>query len=90
MSTGSLRAALEQAPPTREQIAGYRADDARMASTAVAAAGLLQTPTQARYRVVLDERSAAVGPTVEERIAYLIELQRRGGRWLVTAFTVTP
>lgn len=90
LSSGSLRRALEQAPPTGEQIAVYRADDARLEATALAATRLLQTRTQARYRLVLDERSVAAGQTAQERATYLLELQRRSGHWLVAAFTVEP
>ncbi|MDQ3677209.1 MAG: hypothetical protein M3401_10470 [Actinomycetota bacterium] len=90
LSTGSLRRALRRAPPTREQIAAYRADAARLEATALSATSLLDSPTQSRYRFVLDERSVAAGQTVQEHTTYLIELHRRGGHWLVTAFTVQP
>lgn len=90
LSTGSLRRALEGAPPTRGQIAAYHADDARLEATALAAISLLQTTTQARYRLTLDERSVAAGQTIQQRVTYLLELQRRGGRWLVAAFTIEP
>jgi len=90
LSTGSLRRALQQAPPTREQLAGYRADDASLEATALSATSLLDSPTQARYRLVLDERSVAAGQTVQEHATYLIELHHRGGHWLVSAFTVQP
>jgi hypothetical protein len=90
LSTGSLRRALKRAPPTREQIAGYRTDQARLDAAALAVTSLLQTSSQARYRIVLDERSIAAGQAVEQRASYLVDLQRHGGRWLVAAFTVQP
>lgn len=90
LSTGPLHRALQQAAPTRAQTAAYRADGARLEATLVAAAGLLQAPTQARYRFALDERSVAADETVRQRASYLVELRRHRGRWSVTAFTVEP
>ena len=88
LSTGSLRSALQDAAPTREQLAAYRADNARQDATVVAASRLVKSPTQARYELVLDERSAAAGQTVHQRTAYVVELQRRDGAWRVTSFSV--
>ena len=90
LSSGSLRRALLDAAPTREQFAAYRADSTRLDATVVAATGLVESSTQARYELVLDERSAAAGQTVHQRAAYVIELQRSGGAWRVTAFSVQP
>ena len=90
LSTGSLRSALEDAAPTREQLAAYRAANARMDATVVAASRLVKSPTQACYELVLDERSAAAGQTVHQRTAYIVELQQRSGAWRVTAFSVQP
>ena len=90
LSTGSLRSALQDAAPTREQLAAYRADNARQDANVVAASRLVESPTQARYELVLDERSAAAGHTVHQRTAYVVELQRRDGAWRVTSFGVQP
>lgn len=90
LSTGALRRSLKQTPPTREQVAAYRADHARLASTALAVDSLLLARTQARYRIMVDERSIAAGQTVRARAAYSVELQRRGGRWYVAGFSVEP
>ena len=56
----------------------------------VAAGRLVKSPTQARYELVLDERSATVGQTVHQRTAYIVELQWSDGAWRVTAFSVQP
>jgi hypothetical protein len=88
LSTGPLHSALQDAAPTREQLAAYRADNARQDATVVAASRLVESPTQARYELVLDERSAAAGQTVHQRTAYVLELQRGGGAWRVTSFSV--
>jgi hypothetical protein len=90
LSTGSLRSALQDAAPTREQLAAYRESNARMDATVVAATRLVESPTQASYELVLDERSAAAGETVQQRTAYIVELQQRSGAWRVTAFSVQP
>ena len=90
LSTGSLRRALQRAAPAREQLAAYRDEGAHVAATLVEAARLLQTPTQARYVIALDERSAAAGQNVRKRLTYIVELKRRDGAWLVTAFSVQP
>ena len=90
LSTGSLRSALQDAAPTREQLAAYRADNARQDATVVAASGLVKSATQARYELILDERSAAAGQTVRQRTVYIAELQRRDGAWRVTSFSVQP
>ena len=90
LSTGSLRSALQRTAPTREQLAAYRDEGAHVDATVVEATRLLQTPTQSRYAIVLDERSAAAGQNVRERFTYIVELKRRGGAWLVTAFSVSP
>ncbi|MFP5364643.1 MAG: hypothetical protein ACLGI5_18145 [Thermoleophilia bacterium] len=90
LSTGALRSAVKRAPPTREQLAGYRADKAYVEATAISATSLMQSATQARYRLMLDESSVAAGQTVRARATYLVELRREGGRWLVTAFTIQP
>lgn len=90
LATGSLRSALRDAAPTPEQLASYRADGAGIDARVVAATRVVESPTQARYRLVLDERSAAAGQTVHERTAYLVELQQGGGAWRVTAFGVKP
>lgn len=90
LSTGTLRSALKRAPPTRAQLAGYRADKAFVEATAISATSLLGSATQARYVLVLDERSVAAGQGVRARSVYLVELRRQGGRWLVTAFTTQP
>jgi hypothetical protein len=90
LSTGSLRSALQDAAPTREQLAAYRADHARQDATVVAVTRLVEWPTQARYELVLDERSAAAGQTVHQRTGYVVELQQRSGAWRVTAFSVQP
>jgi hypothetical protein len=90
LSTGPLRSALQDAAPTREQLAAYRADNARTDATVVAASRLVKSPTQARYELVLDERSAAAGQIVHQRTAYVVELQQRSGAWRVTAFSVQP
>jgi len=90
LSTGSLRRALQRAAPTREQLAAYRDEGAHVDATVVEATRLLQTATQSRYAIVLDERSAAAGQNLRERLTYIVELQRRGGVWLVTAFSVQP
>lgn len=91
LSTGSLRRALAQESPTREQIAAIRTDHARLDPSVLAATNLLQAPTQARYRLVLDERGEAAGQTVRQRAVYVVDLRRSpGGRWLVAAFTAVP
>lgn len=90
LSSGSLRSALRQAPPRRDRIAAYRADSARSDATVIAATRLVQTPTQARYELVVDERSVAAGQTVASRSTYGVELRRHGGRWRVAAFSVLP
>ena len=90
LSTGSLRSALLGTAPTRQLLAAHRDEGARVDATVVEAARLLQTPTQPRYAIVLDERSAAAGQNVRERFTYIVELKRRGGAWLVTAFSVSP
>jgi hypothetical protein len=90
LSTGSLRSALQRTAPTREQLAAYRDEVAHVDATLVKVARLLRTPTQSRYAIVLDERSAAAGQNVRERFAYVVELKRRDGAWLVTAFSVQP
>lgn len=90
LSTGSLRSALRQAAPGREQIAAYRADRAHSEATVVAANRLVETASQAQYELVLDERSVAAGQTVAARSVYGVELQRLGGRWRVAAFSVRP
>ncbi len=61
-----------------------------MDATVVAVTRLVESPTQARYELVLDERSAAAGQIVHQRTAYVVELQQRGGAWRVTAFSVQP
>jgi hypothetical protein len=88
LSTGSLRSALHDAAPLREQLAAYREANARMDATVVAVTRLVESSTQARYELVLDERSAAVGQIVRQRTAYFVELQPRSGAWRVTAFSV--
>jgi len=90
LSTGSFRSALRRAPPSREQIAAYRADRAHSEATVVAASRLVQTASQARYELVLDERSVAAGQTVAVRSTYGVELRQLGGRWRVAAFSVLP
>jgi len=90
LSTGSLRSALQRTAPTHEQLAEYRDDGAHGDATVVEATRLLRTPTQSRYAIVLDERSAAAGQNVRKRLTYIVELKRRGGAWLVTAFSVSP
>ena len=90
LSTGTLRSALKRAPPTRDQLAGDRADKAHVKATAVSATSLLESATQARYTLMLDESSVAAGQTVRARATYVVELRRAGGRWLVTAFTIQP
>ncbi len=90
LSTGSLRSALQRTAPTREQLAAYRDEGAHVDATVVEATRLLRTPTQSRYAIVLDERSVAAGQDVRERFTYIVELKRRGGAWLVTAFSVQP
>ena len=90
LSGGPLRRELKRAPPTHRQLAGYRTDDATAAATAIAITPLLDTATQARYEVVLEERSSASGQTVGQRARYLVELRRDPGGWLVTAFTIQP
>lgn len=90
LSTRSLRSALQDAAPTREQLAAYREANARMDATVVAVTRLVESPTQASYELVLDERSAAAGQIVHQRTAYVVELQQRSGAWRVTAFSVQP
>ena len=90
LSTGTLRSALKRAPPTRDQLAGYRADKAYVEATAISATSLLESATQARYRLMLDESSVAAGQTVRARATYVVELRWAGGRWLVAAFTIQP
>lgn len=91
LSTGTLRRALMRSPPTRAQLAGYRVDKkAFVETTAISATSLLESATQARYRLMLDESSVAAGQTIRTRATYLVELRREGGRWLVTAFTIQP
>jgi len=90
LSTTSLRSALQDAAPTREQLAAYRTVNARMDATVVAATPLVESPSQARYELVLDEHSAAAGQTVRQRTAYVVELLARGGAWRVAAFSVQP
>ena len=90
LSTGSLRSALQRTAPTREQLAAYRDEGAHVDATLVEATRLLQTRTQSRYAIALDERSTAAGQNVRERFAYIVELKRRDGAWLVTAFSVQP
>jgi hypothetical protein len=90
LSTGSLRRALRRAAPTDEQIAAYRADRAHSEATVVATSGLVQTASQARCELVLDERSVAAGQTVAARSTYGVELRQLGGRWRVAAFSVRP
>jgi len=90
LSTGSLRAAVHRGAPTRDQLAAYDEDGAQVEATAVAASRLLQTTTQSRYVIVLDERSVAASQTGRGRFTYLVELQRRGDAWLVTAFSIRP
>lgn len=90
LSAGQLREALRDGAPTRAQLAGHRADDAAATATAIAVTSLLEATTQARFRVLLDERSSAAGQAVEQRARYLVELRRHDGRWRVVAFTVQP
>lgn len=90
LATGPLRRALEQATPTREQLAAYRADGARVTAIVDDAVKVLQTATQARYEIVLDERSTAAEEEVQERVTYIVELLRRDGAWRVAGFTVSP
>lgn len=90
LSTGTLRSALKRAPPTRDQLAGYRADGAYLKAIPISATSLLESEAQARYVLVLDESSVVAGQAVRARASYLVELRREGGRWLVTAFTVQP
>lgn len=90
LSTGSLRSAVQDAAPTREQLAAHRADNARQDAMVIAASRLIKSPTHARYELLLDERSAAAGQTVHQRTAYIVELQPRDGAWRVTAFSVRP
>ena len=90
LSTGSLRRALHDAAPTREQLAAHRVANARMDATVIAATRLVESPTQASYELVLAERSAAAGQIVHQRTAYTVELQQRSGVWRVTAFSVQP
>ena len=90
LSTGSLRSSLQDAAPTREQLAAYRESNARMDARVVAVTRLVESPTQASYELVLDGRSAAAGQIVHQRTAYFVELQQRSGAWRVTAFSVQP
>ena len=90
LSTRSLRGALQDAAPTRQQLEAYRAANARMDATVVAVTRLVESRTQASYELVLDERSAAAGQVVHQRTAYIVELQQRGGAWRVTTFSVQP
>lgn len=90
LAGGELRRALEDAAPTRRQIAGYRADHARLEARALAVSGGLRSSTQAEYRITLDERSTAAGRMARQRATYLTELHRRSGRWLVVTFTAEP
>ena len=89
LSTGPLRSAHDAAP-RGEQLAEYREANARMDATVVAVTRLVESPTQASYKLVLDERSAAVGQIVHQRTAYVLGLQQRSGAWRVTAFSVQP
>jgi len=90
LSREPLRSALRRGALTRKQLAAYRDEGAHVNATAVEVARLLRTPTQSRYAIVLDERSAAAGQNVRERFAYDVDLKRRGGAWRVTAFSVQP
>lgn len=90
LSAGQLRRALQQAAPTRAQLTEHRGDDAKASATAIAVTSLLEATTQARFMVLLAERSSAAGQTVEQRARYLVELRRHDGRWRVVAFTIQP
>lgn len=90
LSTGSLRDELERVAPTRRQIAAYQEERAHVDASLIATTRLLQTPTGARYAIVLDERSVADGQTVRQRGRYLVELQRPKGAWRVAGFSVQP
>lgn len=61
-----------------------------MEATAITATSLMESATQARYTLMLDESSVAAGQTVRARATYLVELRREGERWRVTAFTIQP
>lgn len=87
LSSGDLRRSLEDIAPTRAQIAGYRADRARLDARVLAVTGEHRSSTQATYTITLDERSIAVGRTERQRATYLVELRHDSGRWLVATFT---
>lgn len=90
LSSGDLRRALEGIAPTRAQIAGYRADRARLDARVLAVTGERRSSTQATYVIALDESSTAGGRTERQRATYLVELRRDSGRWLVATFTAQP
>ena len=90
LSTGQLRSALRRGAASPEQLAAYRDEGAHVDVKGVEVDRLLETRMQARFVVVLDERTVAAGQDVRERFTYIVELQRRDGAWLVTAFSVQP
>jgi len=90
LAVGRLRRELAQVPPTPEQLAGYRRDQARATATVTNVSTLLENDRQAEYTVVLDERNIAAGQAVAGRTTNLVVLTNRAGRWRVTAFTIQP
>ncbi len=90
LAVGRLRRELARVPPTPEQLAGYRRDQARATATVANVRTLLENDRQAEYSVVLDERNIAAGQQLNERTTNLVTLANRAGQWRVTAFTIQP
>jgi hypothetical protein len=90
LSTGPLHSALEASAPTPDQLAAYQADSVRLDATVLAAIPRVVSRSQARYELVLDERSSAAGQSAHQRAVYLVDVQRRGAAWRVAAFSIQP
>lgn len=90
LSTGRLRRDLQRYPPTRQQIAAYRADGAR-ADAAISDVQVVRlTATQITFSVVLAERTTSAGHTTSQRTVNTTELELHDGHWLVANFTANP
>lgn len=90
LSTGGLRRELQRYPPTRQQIAAYRADGARAAAAISDVQVVRLTATQITFSVILIERTTSAANTTSQRTVNTTELELNDGHWLVANFTANP
>ena len=90
LATGRLRADLRRFAPTNADIAQLRLDGASAGATLVSVTRVRETASDAKYLVVLDERSVAVGQDVRARTTNEVTLKHRADGWRVSGFTIRP